>query len=473
MDITVFSAFLCYFFILVSISVSVYILNKKSSDFTLGGRSTNYLVTGISAHASEMSDWLFMGYPAMVYSKGLMECWTAIGLTIFMFLNWHFIAKKLRVATEKYQSLTISSFFEKRFGDTSGAIRIIAACLCLIFFTYYISAILVGVGRLFEAVLGINYFIGISLGIMVVCYTLIGGFTTMVWIDLFQGLFLLSVLLIVPLLALVKVGGFGSIVAAADARNISLSLFPSFSLSTIRDIVFPAAGWGLGYCGLPHLLTKFMAIDDPNKIVKAKWIGISWQILILTAASLVAVVGLAFFQHGLAKPELIFVEMVQNLFSPFFAAFVSCAVIAAAINVMGAQIFVSASVITEDFCRKIFLAKKGISEKRLPQMLTHYSRISLVLLCSLAYGIAIFTSDSIYNLVYYAWAGLGSSFGPLLIVSLYTKACHRNTAIVGMLSGGITAGLWTYFNTSVPSMFPGYAMSLGAMFLVEKITSPK
>ena len=143
----------------------------------------------------------------------------------------------------------------------------------------------------------------------------------MIWFDLFQGLFLLSVLLIVPLLALVKVGGFGSIVAAADARNISLSLFPSFSLSTIRDIVFPAAGWGLGYCGLPHLLTKFMAIDDPNKIVKAKWIGISWQILILTAASLVAVVGLAFFQHGLAKPELIFVEMVQNLFSPFFAAF--------------------------------------------------------------------------------------------------------------------------------------------------------
>lgn len=467
MNISYIAAFSIYFSILLMIGYMAYQYSKKSSDFILGSRSVNYWVTAISVQASDMSGWLFMAYPGLIYANGLIKGWVAIGLCIGMFLTWQIIAKKLRVETEKYNSATLSSYFEHRFNDTSGMIRTVSAIFCLLFFTFYISAGFVELGRLFESILNIDYHVGISIGAIVVFYTMFGGFVSMAWIDFFQGLFLLAMLLLVPAIALTKVGGLAAVKLAAAASGKTLSILPTFSLATIKDILFSALGWGLGYFGMPHVLTKFMGIDDAKNIQRAKYIGMSWQFLALSGAICVGLVGIAYFPHGLERNELVFIAMVKELFSPFFAGFILCAVLAAAINVIGAQVLSSASILVEDFFKKIGQFSKT--------QLIWSSRGLVFVICLLACYSAWTTTQTIFNLVKYAWAGLGCTFGPLLLVCLYSKMMNRYAALAGIVCGGVTGAFWPHLGIDIDAMIAGYCASLLGMLLVVGLTrfSPK
>ena len=472
MDIAIILAFITYFSILFLIGFFALKKSMQSSDFILGSRSINYWVTAISVQASDMSGWLFMGYPAMVYAHGASKAWIALGLMVGMFLTWHFVAYQLRVATEKYNSKTLSSFFESRFSDTSGLIRIISAVFCLVFFTFYISASLVELGLLFKSLLGLSYHLGVTIGVVVVFYTLFGGFTSMAWIDFFQGLFLLAMLMIVPCIALGRLGGWGVIAYAAQVKGVSLSLLP-YSFESLRDIIFISLEWGLGYFGLPHILTKFMGIDDASKIRQAKYLGLTWQVLALSSATLVGLVGIAYFPAGAVDSQLIFINMVKDLFTPFFAGFILCAIVAAAINVIGAQILVSASIIAEDFYKKF----KKMSEHRdvvhEQKQVLWFSRGAVLVICLLAYGSAFTTSDTIFNLVKYAWSGLGCTFGPLVLVSLHTRTTNRYVALTGIIVGGLTGAFWPHFGSTVPAMIAGYVASFSCMGLVAWLVPQK
>ena len=203
------SAMVIYFLIVLTIGYFSYRKSLSADDFIIGGRSMIYWLTALAAHASDMSSWLFLGYPAAIFSKGLIGAWTAIGLIVCMYLNWKWIAPKIRVATEQYNSLTFSSFFESRLGDTSGLIRLFSAFILVVFYTIYVSAALIGMGDLLTTLFNINYGIAILMGIVIVIpYVFIGGYQTLAWIDLFQGFFLLSVIIFIPLYLLGNVGGF-------------------------------------------------------------------------------------------------------------------------------------------------------------------------------------------------------------------------------------------------------------------------
>src|SRR3990172_6478385 len=200
------AAIVCYFAVLLIFSLFSYPKHISSADFIIGNRSMNYWVTAMAAHASDMSSWLFMGYPAVIFTLGMNQSWSAIGLILFMFLNWQLIAPKIRVATEQYNSMTFSSFFESRLADTSGVIRVFTAIMSLVFYTIYISSGLVGLGLLMELLFNVNYSVGIVIGILlVVPYVFTGGYLTLAWIDLFQGLFLMLMIIFVPLYLLPKV----------------------------------------------------------------------------------------------------------------------------------------------------------------------------------------------------------------------------------------------------------------------------
>jgi len=208
MNLQVLAAFFTYFSILLLIAFSAHKRSRTESDFALGNRSLSFWLTALSAHAADMSAWLFMAVPAAIFLGGMPNAWMALGLIVGMFLNWHFIAPKLRVQTEQYQSFTLSTFFEKRFNDTSGFLRVLTAFLSLIFLTCYLSAGLIAMGYLFESLFGIDYFIGISFSIIVVmAYTFFGGFVTVAWTDLFQGFFLLAMIVLVPLVGYTAIGG--------------------------------------------------------------------------------------------------------------------------------------------------------------------------------------------------------------------------------------------------------------------------
>lgn len=234
MDSQILISFFAYFLILLTIGILSYHKQRNDSDFIVGNRSLNFWVIALSAHASDMSSWLFMGFPTAIMLRGLPQSWIAIGLLLGMFLNWQLIAKRLRIATEKLESYTLSTFFERRFKDSSGIIRILTASMTIFFLSWYLSAGLMSIGMVLESVFHINYYFGLTVATAVVLiYTFVGGFITVAWTDLFQALFLLGVILIVPFVALSHIdGGWHTILATAHSKEISLGLIEDFRQRT-------------------------------------------------------------------------------------------------------------------------------------------------------------------------------------------------------------------------------------------------
>ncbi len=445
------STFAIYFFTLALIGFYFNRKIKTSSDYLIGGHSTNYFVTAIAAQASDMGSWLFLAFPAAVYANGVFELWTAIGLTFFMFLNWHFIAPKLRAAVTTES--TLPAFFETQIGDTTGAIRAVSAIISLIFFTFYIASSFVGLGLLFKSAFNINYHTGIFLGLgAATFYTLLGGFAALAWCDFFQGIFLLIVLLLVPITTLLYAPNLSNIITVAQNNNISLSLLSS--PSQMINALLLSCGWGLGYFGQPHVLAYFIGIDDPKKIKYAKYIGISWQILALLSAMCVGLLALTFFSYPITDPQLIFIHMTQQLFHPFIAGFVLCGILAATLSTLDSHIFISGTTVATDLYQRIF--KKYATHKEI----IFVSRAISACVCAFALYLAWDSNSSIYGLVNYAWSGLASAFGPLVILCLYTKRVTRNGALIGMICGAIVSALWPLAGTTILPLIPGFFTNL-------------
>lgn len=466
--------FIIYLILIALIALVAYCQQSRTlahdtSALLIGNRSINYWLTALSAHASDMSDWLFMAFPAMAYASGAQNAWIIIGLVLGMFANWHFIAKPLRIATEKYDAYTLATFFERHFHDTSGRIKLASACMTLLFFAVYIAAGLKGIGFLLESVFDINYYLGVWIAVTCVAlYTMLGGFAAVAWIDAFQALFLLTMVVLVPVIAWQKIGGAAAIATAAALRNVSLKLLPDTSLLALINLAFVTLSWALPYMGMPHILVKFMGAANPEDMKKAKWIGVTWQITVLTASLLVGLIGLAFFPTGLANKELIFVEMVQQLFIPIVAGFVLSAVAAATLSTVDSQVLVLSATLTEDLFARA--SKKT----------TRFAfRVSILTVALLAGLIGMYKAATIQSLVYYAWMGFGCSFGPLVIMSLYGSGINRYGALAGILTGGTVAAIWHFvmyqpvlaWGLNLPALIPGFILSLVAIVAVSRVTT--
>lgn len=470
--------FITYFFIIGMIALASYLNHKKNSatqysEVILGNRSINYVLTALSAHASDMSDWLFMAFPAALYGGGLINAWIAIGLVGGMFTVWQCIAPQLRKATEKYNCFTLSTYFEKRFDDTSGVIRLASAILSIIFFAVYIAAGLKGFGFLAESVFNIPYTIGLVVALIcAVLYIILGGYRALAWIDCFQALFLLVVIFYVPYKALLHIGGYSAIVAAAAQRHISLSLLPNTWTGMINTLLM-AFSWAVGYFGTPHILTKFMGINDVREMKKAQYIGIAWQISVLSAAGLVGLIGIAYFPEVLANKELIFIEIVKNLYSPLTMGFILSAVAGATLSVITAQILVLVSVITED------LYHTTLRKHATQQELVWAYRLSILFIALCSFCISLNRSNSIQQLVRYAWMGFGCAFGPLVILSLHSTYTNKYGAYASIIIGGIIATTWhaiglpyfaAHYALEIPAVIPGFFLSIAGAYITSWAT---
>lgn len=464
--------FAAYFCVLLSIGLISHRKQTSDADFIVGGRSLNFWVTALSAHASDMSSWIFMAFPAAIFIGGLSQVWIAFGLLIGMFLNWQFVARKLRTLTEKYDCYTLSTFFEKRFEDSSGSIRLVTALMALFYLTCYVSAGLIAMGGILEAVFGIDFYIGMTIASLVILiYTFSGGFITVAWTDLFQALFLLCVILLVPTVAFLNLdNGFQSIFDAADKRGILLSVIPDLSPTSLAAIIFLIASWGLGYFGQPHIVTKYMGIKNPKDMAKSKYVGMSWQLAALTGAAAIGLVGIAYFPEGLSNPEFVFIEMVKSMFHPLAAGFVLCGVLAASLSTMDSQILVCGSVISEDLYKHIFKSEAS------PKELLVVTRIGVLIVSSVSLYLALNRNTTILEAVLYAWSGLGCAFGPLMLMSLYSKKTNAQGAIAGVITGGTVAGCWGMVNSyitelQIPAMIPGFICSLASIYVTSLLTS--
>lgn len=460
MNLSSLSAFLLYILTLVIIGLFYSKKNQTSSGFILGNRNLSYWVTAISANASDMSVWLFMGLPMAVFQEGLIHIWTALGLIIFMFLNWHIVAPKLRQASEASNSITLFSFIESRIGEDAHFLRILAAIFACIFLTIYIAAGITGMGYLLESIFSINYEIGCSIAVLgILIYTSIGGFNAICHIDFFQGIFLLIIIILIPYLIF-----FLDYPHAHNSKALedilSLSWIPK-DLPSMFHALSLACGWGMGYFGQPHILNKFMAIKHSHELHKSKWLSSAWQILALGGAVVSGLAAVYFFALPPNNLELIFVDMVKTIFNPFWAALVSCAILAATLSTIDAQILVVASAIAED-CYKAMA--KHSSDKDIVMI----SRIATIIIALIALGIALIKITSIFALVYYCWVGIGSAFGPLVITSLYAKYLSSKAALIGLITGGLTGIFWITLNTSISATLPGFMIGMISIMIFNK-----
>ncbi len=466
-----------YFIVVGIVALFSYISTKKNNhsynQIMLGNRSVNYVLTALSAHASDMSDWIFMAFPAYLYTNGLISFWIAIGLIGGMWVTWNFIAPQLRKTTEKYDALTLSGYFESRFNDNSGFLRIITALICFFFFSIYIAAGLKGFGYLGESLFEIPYIYGIFIGITAMSFYIgFGGYKALAWIDAFQALFLLLVICIVPFIAFFKVGGLPAIIKSAQHRAISLSFFPTSYIELINALLL-ALSWGVGYFGMPHILTKFMGISDVKKIKKAQYLGLAWQTVVMVASGAIGVIGIAYFSDLLVNKELVFLEMVKDLFSPFITGIILSAVAGATLSATAAQILVVVSVIVEDLYHKTFRINAHNKE------LVWVYRLSVLLIGFLSIVVSCDKSTTIQELVQYAWMGFGSSFGPLVLVSLHSSYINRYGAAASIVTGGLVAATWhlvgkAYIFSSlgidIPPVIPGFIIGTGVLYGVSFLT---
>lgn len=473
MHLQVIAAFIVYFSLLLIMGLIFHKKQTTSSDFIMGNRSLSFWLVALSAHASDMSAWLFMAFPMSIFVLGLSRVWIALGLLIGMYLNWQLVAPRLRTMTEEYNCYTLSSFFEKRFKDKSGVIRVISALVMVIFLTHYLSAGLIAMGNLFESLFGLDYFIGLSIAMLVVViYTFVGGFTTVAWTDLFQGIFLLVMILLVPFMAFTKIDGWKQIIEVAEKQGISLSLLPETNFDALFTIFSLALGWGLGYFGMPHIITKFMGIRKVSDMNKSKWMGMSWQFIALTAATMVGLVGIAFFPSGLEKPEMVFIEMVKQLFHPFIGGFILCAIIAANLSTMDSQILVCGSMMSEDLY--VPLHRKPPSDRKI----LWFSKLSVVFISILALVLSFNRSSTVLDTVLYSWSGLGSAFGPLVLLSLYSTSINRYGAMAGIIVGTLISMVWPSLNPllteyEVLPMIPGFILSAASIYFVSRWTQSR
>jgi sodium/proline symporter len=450
-----------YFSILVTVGIYSYLTQTKGTDFLLGHRSLNYWITAIATNATDMSLWLFMGYPAFIYTHGLSGAWICVGLIIGMFLTWHYIAPALRSMSEKLNASTITEFFNKRFHDTSGNLTIASATFSLIFFTYYISSGIVALGRVFSMIFELNYVNCITLGTGVTAlYTFLGGFLAVELNNFLQGMFILTAIIIVPTIAFENLGSITTITQAAITHNISLELIPDYSFTTLATIMFNIFAWGLSCFGQLHILINFMAINKTKELSKAKYISTAWQITALAFATLTGIIGLAYFKIGTINPELIFITLTKQLFNPFFAGLILCAILAAGISTMAIQILLSASTIAHD------LFKTFIFPKASERQMSFVYRYAIFVVSIISWYLALDNSRELLELVKYAWTGLGCTFGPIIILSLYGKNITRHGALAGILTGGCLslASPWLGVDPKIP-----FAISFIAICLTSAI----
>ncbi|MFZ3578952.1 sodium/proline symporter PutP [Virgibacillus sp. DJP39] len=487
MDTATLITFIVYLVGMLAIGVVAYRLTSNLSDYVLGGRGLGPGVAALSAGASDMSSWLLLGLPGAVYASGLGGAWIAVGLAIGAYLNWQFVAKRLRVYTEvSNDSITIPDFLENRFRDTSHLLRVISAIVTLIFFTFYTSSGMVGGAKLFEASFGLSYDQALWIGaIVIVSYTFLGGFLAVSWTDFVQGILMFVALIVVPIRAIAVVGGWDATIDAVG--NISPG-----HINMVAGVgaigILSSLAWGLGYFGQPHILVRFMALKSPKDVPKARFIGMTWMILGLYGAIFVGLAGLAFIstqdvgvlaEYGvkvvtndagvqmLADPEEIFIAFSQILFDPIIAGILLAAILSAIMSTIDSQLLVSSSAVAEDFYKAILRKKASDRE------LVWVGRIAVGIIALIATLLATNPESSVLELVSYAWAGFGGAFGPIILLALFWKGITRNGALAGIIVGAITVIVWGDFLTGgifdLYEIVPAFLLNLIVAVVVSMV----
>jgi sodium/proline symporter len=464
--------FVLYLVFLIGVGYKTMAFNKSQEDYLLAGRKLGPWVTAFSERASGESAWLLLALPGAAISVGLGEAWTVIGITLGIIASWYLIAERLRKETEKYDALTIPEYLHRKYQDNSNVIRLFSAVIIAFFFTFYVSAQFHASGKVINSLFGLSPVNGIIIGAaVIISYTLMGGLFAVAWTDLLQGILMIGTLVILPIAGFLELQG-SEYTLSDDLLQIGESN-ASFTMGrgglAAVSVILGGLSWGLGYLGQPHLVIRYMAIRNPIDVKKARTIAILWALPGITGSFLIGLVALNYYgpeYFNYFDVEQAMPLLALELLPPVFAGLLISGAVAAMMSTADSQLLVSTSAITEDFIHQYLGI--NISNKALVRL----SRFTIVILGLFAFGIAYLSElqqRNIFGVVSYAWSGLGSAFGPALLLSLWWSDTTRKGIIAGLLTGFLTTIIWA--NTDLKLIVTERLVSFVFAFLMVVIVS--
>ena len=461
-----------------------------ADDFFIGGRGLGPLVTAMSAEASDMSSYLLMGLPGLAYFAGIAEVgWTAIGLAVGTYLIFLFVARILRRYCAEIGAITIPEFFSKRYADKKNQLSLIAAVIILVFFIPYTASGFKAVGTLFNSLFGIEYHIAMMIGaIIIIGYTVMGGFMAVSTTDLIQSIFMTVALLIIVLFGISQAGGTGAVFHNAAKLPGYLSLFKGYNAADGTAGTYGAfsiastLAWGLGYFGMPHILLRFMAIRKEEELVLSRRIASVWVVLSMSVAVFIGIIGYSISVAGKipflttsSDAETIIIQMANlmsqhGFFLTLAAGIILAGILAATMSTADSQLLAAASSVSQDIVQDYM--GKELDNRR--SMLA--ARGTVIGIAFVALLLAWNPNSSVFRVVSFAWAGFGATFGPVMLLALFWKRSNRQGALAGLVVGGIMVFVWKYLIApiggvlAVYELLPAFIFALLADIIVSLAT---
>ena len=458
------------FFLYVLLMLGIGYVTSRSAqspaDFFLADRSLKAWVTAISSTASSESAWAVLGTVGLAYKDGLSAVWFLPGCLLGYAINWFFIAEKLRKHSREENALTVPDYLESHFNDKSNILRIISVVIIFACMMAYIAAQLTAIGKTFDAIFGIPHWLSIPIGgAIVILYTIMGGFRAVVWTDFIQGLIMVLGIALLAGVAVWHLGGFSGMVREVQqASPDTLAWMGGKTPAVFFGSMVGLLGIGLGYPGQPHVINRYMAARDTKTIERGVWIAISWGLIIYSSAIILGVAGNALFP-GLADPEHLFPKAAEALLPAVVTAVVLTGVLAAIMSTVSAQIIVATSTVVHDVYTKIL--NRTLSHEKILRV----SRITILVLGLGAMAVALMETRVIFWFVLFAWSGLGASFGPVILFTLYSKNVTTQGAVAGMLTGFLTTIVWKVSGLSdavIYELVPAFLFSCLAIWWASK-----
>lgn len=464
---------------------------ESSSEFYLGGRKLGPLVTAMSAEASDMSSWLLMGLPGLAYLCGIAEAgWTAIGLAIGTYFNWLIVSKRLHRYSVKLDAITVPSFFSRRFRDNNHVLSCIAAVVILVFFVPYTASGFKAIGTLFSSLFGVDYHVSMIVGaIVVIGYTVLGGFLAVSTTDLIQSIVMTIALIVIVTFGIQQAGGIDIVMENARALpgylNLSQGYNAAAGTAATYDFlaIVSTLAWGLGYFGMPHILLRFMAIRDEKELKTSRRIGSIWVVISMCVAIFIGIVGYSVSKAGgipmftsTAESETVIVQL-SNLLSQngilwaVVAGIVLAGILASTMSTADSQLLTAASGMSQDLLQDFFKIKMSNKTNML------VARLTVVAIAVIGIFLAWDPNSSVFYIVSFAWAGFGGAFGPVMLFSLFWKRVNKQGALAGMISGGVMVFVWKFLVRplggawNIYELLPAFVVSSIVIVAVSLLTA--
>ena len=465
--------------------------NGDSTDFYLGGRKMGPLVTAMSAEASDMSSWLLLGLPGLGYLTGICEpFWTALGLGIGTYINWLVVSKRLRRYSYNIDAYTVPQFFSKRFHDEKNLLSAIAAVVIIVFFVPYTASGFAACGKLFNSLFGVNYVVAMVVSALIITgYTIMGGFKAVSTTDFIQSCVMTIALIVVLAFGINVAGGFDAVIDNAKALPGHLSLTMGYDPASNSAVsyggiiaIISTMAWGLGYFGMPHILLRFMAIEDEKKLTLSRRVASVWVFIAMGAAIIIGVVGLGVTKAGAvpyldtpSTAETIIVKLAgliseHGIFAAVIAGLILAGILAATMSTADSQMLAAASSVSENIIDE-FLGIKMDDKKKLL-----VARVAIIIIAILGVLFALDPDSSVFRIVSFAWAGFGGAFGAVMLLALFWKRTTMQGALAGMVSGGAMVFIWKFAIKplggvfSIYELLPAFIVSLIFAIVVSLIT---